>query len=356
MWAGCAYDATMASSGGDAPLNSSGGWLRDLIRPPSRQFVIDTELSAAEVVERLRAIVEPGSVFLAGLRRTNKLFAGEVSPDGFKIMRLIYYANSSLPVLIGRFETGPSGARVQVTMRLMRFTQIFFRIWFGFLALFFATVALATVFSSRKNGVMGLLMLGAVAMGAFGYLLILAGPFGLEARKARGLLEEALQTTPGPRIQKILASAPPRLSRLAKYVLAIGGVAIAVSVLVSIVMPPLMVRSEPYHIAESFVRSDPVVQDELGAISGIEFERSGGYNLSYAGPEGSARFALRVEGTRGTGIVFVTMSRHLRVWQIRAANLREPSGRIVPLQAATAAEDCSQPVVYIDRLFRVLNG
>src|ERR1700674_4092390 len=107
----------MASVGGGAPPNSRDGLLSELIRPPFRQFVIDTELSEAEIVERLRGIVELGSPFVAGLGRTNKLFAGEVSPHGFKIMRLIYYGNGALPVVIGRFEPGPKGARVQVTMR-----------------------------------------------------------------------------------------------------------------------------------------------------------------------------------------------------------------------------------------------
>jgi len=327
----------MASIGGGAPFSSREGLLRDLIRAPFRKFVIDTELSEAEIVERLRGIVEPGSPFVAGFGRTNKLFAGEVSPHGFKIMRLIYYGNGALPVVIGSCESGPKGARVQVTMRPTKFAIAFGILWFTFVVLFNVVVGLVTISAWWKTGIVkdGIFSLSGVAMAAFGYL-IAAVPFGAEARKARGLLEEALQATPGPRIQKVQGSAPPRLPRFAKWLLGVGGLAIAGSALSLVLVPPLFVRSEPYQIAESYVRSDPVVQAELGPINGIDFDRWGRNQLSYAGPEGSARFAFRVEGTRGKGTVFVTMRRHLGVWQISAAELREASGRIVTLRSVTA--------------------
>ncbi len=318
-------------------LNSSGGLLGDLIRPPSRRFVIDTGLSEAEIAGRLRGIVEPRNPFLASFGRTNKLFAGEVSPQGFKIMRLIYYGNSSLPVVIGRFEPGPRGARVQVTMRPTRFASAFGTLWLAAAAIFTVVAGLATIFSWPRNAAVsgGIFTLGGVAAIAFGYL-IMAVPFGAEARKAQGLLEETLQATPGPRIQKVLASAPPRLPRFAKFLLAVGAAAIILSVVMMVVMPAFIVRSEPHHIAERYIRLDPVVQAELGPIRGIDFERWG-YNLSYAGPEGSAKFALRVEGTHGKGTALVAMRRHLGVWQVCAANLREPSGRTVILRAVTTA-------------------
>lgn len=327
------------TNGGGAPRDPDGErWLRDLTRLPFRQFSIDTELSEAEVVERLRAIVEPGNVFLAGLRRTNKLFAGEVSPDGFQILRLIFYRNSSLPILIGRFEIGPRGARVQVTMRLMRFVQVFLAVWFGFLLFFFVIVAVASlesIFSFRKTGFGSpLTLVGlAIGMGLFGYLIVTV-PFGLEARKAQGLLEEALQATPGPRIQKILSGAPPRLSRLAKYLIAVGALSVLGMVL-GVAVPHLMVRSEPYRIAKSYIRLDPVIQDELGQIRGVAMELTGN-GVSWAGPEGSARFAFEVEGARSAGVVVVTMKKHLGMWNISTADLRERSGRIISLKADTA--------------------
>jgi len=328
----------MSSNGGGAPLNSGGGWLRDPIRFPSRQFVIDTEISQSETVERLHAIVEPGNVFLAGFRRTNKLFAGEVSPEGFKIMRLIYYSNGLQPVVIGRFDPGPRGTRVQVRMRLRQYASGFAALWFGTLAFIAFLSLFEAIFSSKRNQAgnwlegMGFMS----AMGAVAYLMV-AVSFGVEARKARGLLEEALQPMPGPRIQKVLTGVPPRLPRSVKWLIALSGIAIAASVGVSIVLPTYMVKSEPYQLAESYVRLAPIIPDELGMINNIEFDRSARYNLSYAGPEGSATFALNVEGTHSKGIVFITMKRHLGVWRVSTANLREASGRIITLRADSAA-------------------
>ena len=329
----------MASVGGGAPFSSREGLLLELIRPPFRKFAIDTELSDAEIVERLRGIVEPGSPFVAGLGWTHKLFAGDVSPHGFKIMRLIYYGNGALPVVIGRFEQGPKGARVQVTMRPKKFAIAFGTVWFTFMVLFTVVVGLLTMSAWWKTGIVkdGMFSLLPVALAAFGYL-IAAIPFGAEARKARGLLEEALHATPGPRIQKVQVSAPPRLARFAKWLLGVGSLAVAGSALSFVLVPPLVVRSEPYHIAENYIRLDPVVQSELGPVSRIDFYRWG-YRLNYAGPEGSGRFALNVEGTRGKGTVFVTMRRHLRVWQVNTADLREASGRIVTLRSVAPDEE-----------------
>jgi hypothetical protein len=236
----------MASVGGGASRTPSGGWLQDVVRFPSRQFDLDTELTQAESVERLRAIAEPGSVFLASFRRTNKLFAGEVWPDGFKVMRLIYYGNSGLPVVEGRLQPGPIGTRVQVTMRLMQSARIFSMLWFGFLAFL-------------------------------------------------------------------------------------------VGSMVGVAVPHLMIRSTPYRIAESFIRSNPVIEDELGPVRGVNLELTGN-SVGYAGPESSARFAFDVQGTHGNGIVLVALRKHLGAWHIGTADLRETDGRMIPLQAGAAAE------------------
>jgi hypothetical protein len=305
--------------------------LRDLIRLPFRRFAIDTELSQAEIAERLRGIVEPGSVFLAGFRRTNKPFGGKFSSQGFKLMRLVSYVNIFEPVIIGRLKPVPRGTRVQVTMRPRQSATIFGILWFGSLSFIVFVALLETVFSSRRNEGRSPLegVRFAFGVGVFAYLVV-AACFGAAARKARGLLEEALQPTPGPRVQKILSGAPPRLPRLAKrLLLVVGTVAIGL-----VVAPYFIARSEPYQIAENYVRTDPLIEEELGTIGGVGLKILGN-KLTNDGREGSARFALGVEGTRGSGTVFVAMRRHLGVWQVNGADLREASGRTVTLRSTT---------------------
>jgi hypothetical protein len=187
----------MASIWADA-FDFTGSRLRDLVRFPFRQFVIETELSEVAVVDRLRPIIAPRSPFFARFgffMRTDKSFAGSVSPDGFKIARIIHYGNSFLPIVVGRFEPGPTGVRVQVTMRLMQCLTIFLMLYFAILVVVIVAAVGLEIFSSQTRGIGGMFAIVGIAlgMGAFAYLMMGAA-FSIEARRARRLLERALQT------------------------------------------------------------------------------------------------------------------------------------------------------------------
>ena len=337
----------MASVGGGASGNSAVAWLRDVLRFPSRQFDLDTELTQAEIVERLRAIVEPGSAFLASFKRTNKLFAGDVSSDGFKIRRLKYCPNQNSPVVIGRLEPLTVGTRVKITMRLRRSIQVFLVIWSGAMAFAFVVPFLLALFSSTKNSVsffalytplewIGLVMGGV----SFAYL-VGAVSFGVEARRARGLVEEALQPAPGPRVQRVLEGVRPRLPRVARFLLV--GAAAAIVLMVGI--QSFIARSEPFHVAEAYIRSDPVIRSELGAIDRVDLDRWKSAQIKYAGIDGgAAMFALRVAGSRRKGVVFVQMRKHRGVWRVSSANLREADGRVVDLLADAASAESTEPL------------
>jgi hypothetical protein len=331
----------MASVGGGASRSSSGGWLQDVIRFPSRQFDINTELTQAEIVERLRAIVEPGSALLASFKRTNKLFVGDVSSDGFKIRRLKYYPNPHFPLVIGRLEPQPVGTRVKITMRLRRFMQVFIVIWSA--AMVFACVVpfLLAVPSSTKNSVSFFVLfsplewVGLVLGGVSFAYLVAAVSFGIEARKARGVIEEVLQTAPGPRIQRVLEGVRPRLPRIAKILL----VCAAAVIVMMVGIQSFIAGSEPFRVAEGYIRSDPAIRSELGSIDGVDLDRWKSARIKYfGGGSGAAMFALRVAGSRRKGLVFVQMREHGGVWRVSSANLRETDGRLIPLQADAAAK------------------
>lgn len=233
----------MALEGGPA-VESDRLSLHDLISLPFRRFAIDSELSPEEALARIRGIVEPRSPFLAAFSRTNKLFAGEVSRDGFKIMRIISYGNGRLPVVRGVFEATPSGTRVAITMRPMRLVAIFDAIWIGFaiLILCLATISrllhkgdAATATAMSNVGLFAIL----IALPVLGYGMA-AISFGAEARKARNLLREALQRQPSARVQQVLDDpGSRRLPRFVKSMLIIGAIAFAASLLVSVLVPIL---------------------------------------------------------------------------------------------------------------------
>jgi hypothetical protein len=326
----------MASIGG-AAINPSGGWLRDVLRFPYRKFEIDTELSQEQVLERLRAIVEPGSSLRAGLKRTNKLFAGEISQVSFKIRRLKSYPNSNLPVVTGRIEASPLGTRVEIAMRLRRFVQVFVGIWSALMAVALVTPFLFRMYSypNVRAHFFGPVEWVAMVLSMTAFAMLTIGiSFGLQARKARGLLEQAFRTDPGPSVQKVLDAPPPRLPRFARNALAVAAALIAFFSVIQI----SIARSEPCRVAERYVRSDSVVRSELGAVRDVGLDPFKSAHIKYSWPgNGDANFALRVEGSRSKGVVLVNMLRHQGVWRVSSANLRESDGRVIELQADAAS-------------------
>jgi hypothetical protein len=58
-------------------------------------------------------------------------YIGKVWDSGFKVLPIVRYRNSFMPVICGRFEPAPSGTIVQVTMRIHWAVIIFMCGWCG---------------------------------------------------------------------------------------------------------------------------------------------------------------------------------------------------------------------------------
>jgi hypothetical protein len=181
----------------------------DVFPLPPRRFTIETPLTPDEVYKRLTGVVGPRSpMYLPYFARTNKLFAGNVTPREFKIMRVIRLGNGSLPVILGTIEPTGSGARVTIMVRLMRYASIFMMVWLA-VGAFFIMVALFGALRGQLKAAVPVLLFGAVIM-ALGFI-VMSAAFSFEARRARMLLEEALQEPPSERIEAIISNvAPPR--------------------------------------------------------------------------------------------------------------------------------------------------
>jgi hypothetical protein len=313
-------------SSGDAVFSRFGRH-RDLIRPWFRRFAISTSLSRTEVIERVRGIVEPESHFRACFSRTNKLFAGEVSATGFKVRQIRPLRipwNSWSPVLLGTLETQPTGTRVGIIVRPTRLASVLLLLWF---AIAIAFVNFAPTLSRQRTGSLPALAgVEILTVVLAGYLLMTAS-FSLRARKARELLEEALQTEPTDRVRQVLEGRSRRLPRFLKPL----GTMVTIFVLMFFLARMFIVRSEPYQVALGYLGANSTIHEELGTLSKI----APGWHsdkIVYGGPEGRATFGLDVSGTRGTGVVFLALSKHLGVWKISSAELHEPSGRVVTLE------------------------
>jgi hypothetical protein len=152
---------------------------------------IHTRLSVYAVNERILALVKPSPPILKRTEeafeapRDDRPFEGQVSDRAFKVMRIIHYRNSFLPVIHGAVESSPSGATVQLRMRLHAFTFVFMIVWFSMAASGLGAISWQELRNLEAYAIASFGML------AFGVLLIAAGFFP-EALKAAKVFRKAL--------------------------------------------------------------------------------------------------------------------------------------------------------------------
>ena len=106
---------------------------------PYNQFVIETSLPAEKVMEKLLQVVQPKKFWPNPFSDDRKQFEGTVSKDGFRVVRNIYYLNSFIPFIKGRFNSSDSGTRITITMSIHPFVVLTFALVFAFFGYFFFT-------------------------------------------------------------------------------------------------------------------------------------------------------------------------------------------------------------------------
>ena len=155
---------------------------------------VHTRLPASEVNRRLGGIIEERTGWAAGLNgaripgRTGAPFAGSRDDATFKVVRLIRYRNSFLPVIRGRIVPGGMGADVRLVMTLHPIVAVFLLLWCAGLVF--------GVARGFTQSVAPMLALGPLAICSFGLFVTAAGFFP-EALKARQLICAALRTPAG---------------------------------------------------------------------------------------------------------------------------------------------------------------
>jgi hypothetical protein len=302
-----------------------GNWVLAWLRLPYRQFEIVSTLPREAAMARINGIVEAHSPLIATFVRTNKLFAGDVSSDRFKIKRIVNYRSGMVPVIEGVFEPAPSGSRIRVTMRLAYWIAGFYGLWFGATMILLLLSALGLLPSSHAtSGLSGLFPLTFVyVVGAIG--------FNFETNKARRLLEAALKTAPSGQVEQVLNNAvKPRLSRFLKVRL-IGGAVGAGMIAIAMLVAPFLPQSE-LRVAENFIKQNPTIRAELGSISSVERASSDGFHKSEPGGQDEGIFEVNVTGAQKSGVVLLSMVRENHGWSIKSAQL-EADGRTMLLAA-----------------------
>jgi hypothetical protein len=309
----------------------SRSWLQEMLRFPHRRFAIDSQLPLDAAVERIRGIIQPGGLVLAGLFGADKLFVGEAFRDHLRLRRIRPYQNQSMPIIEGRFEPTPTGTRLALGMRLPRRTVAGALVWFVIGGALLISSVLGPLLSPHMKGSLGFTLFTAVLV-AGGYAMIAAG-FNTEVAKTQEIMREALQTRPSERIEEALH--PNAARRNARVIKSARGFAFALGgtwAMVFLILPAFMGHSEKFRVARQYVEADALIRSELGNVTAVEPDRWRSGQENYLGTqEGNASFSIEVTGTNDKGVVSVQMQKHLGIWKVMSAKLQESNGRTIAL-------------------------
>lgn len=160
--------------------------LIEFLRPPLRKFEFSTPMSTEHAARVLQEAVEPPRSWGWPTSAKRGYFEGRVAGSRFKIIRIIRYRNSFVPIIDGNFRRDGLGTMVTVNMRLV---WPVVPIWFGII-LFLAWSSVSV--NSRLAGPFGARML-LLGMALFIYLVATI-PFAIEVRIAMKLLLELLHS------------------------------------------------------------------------------------------------------------------------------------------------------------------
>jgi len=133
------------------------------VTPAFRRLTLYTQLHPDEVYRRLAAIVEP-TRWRNPFSRSHKPYEGKISPNGFKILRIIHHQDSFRPVVIGNIRSEGAGSAIELVLRLHVVVAVFMTLWLS--ATGIGTVV--TAWEGPSGGHSADMALGPLALFVFG--------------------------------------------------------------------------------------------------------------------------------------------------------------------------------------------
>ena len=152
---------------------------------PYKHISISTGLSQNRAVAVVSKAVSSTRHWKWRRPKDARPFEGSVFQEGFKISRAIYYRNSFLPMVHGKFILSDRGVIVDVHMILHPFVIVFALLWCGGVGV----DLINTIRQAIEMGSATIDMLFPLGMFLFFYLMVSLG-FGFEAQRAERLLDE----------------------------------------------------------------------------------------------------------------------------------------------------------------------
>lgn len=151
---------------------------------PFQQRTYVLPYGAAEVFDRLEAIILDPDAEVPKAERQRYLFNGVLREDGFNISKRIGYVQNFLPLIKGRVEDTKKGSILFVKFRM--FKTVLFML--GFWSLFLVIIGLVFIFQK------GQVVYGSWAIAIFiGQYLICMINFNKQLKDSQKLLEEVLK-------------------------------------------------------------------------------------------------------------------------------------------------------------------
>ena len=84
--------------------------------------------------------------------------------------------------------------------------------------------------------------------------------------------------------------------------------------------------SDAFSESEKFIRTNPAIHRELGAIQRVSLALLGSQSYIYAGASSMARLELLVAGSSKTGTIILQLEKHSGEWKITDASLITDGG------------------------------
>jgi hypothetical protein len=163
---------------------------------PFEYFVLQTNLTMAEVLGRIADNIEPRK----GLRLDSypekriKQYEGRIIDNNFEINRIIDYKNSFLPMISGQIQPGTNNMKIFITMRPAVFVLALMAIVLGTTGSACLTIIIMVIINFNKILQQGISPMILIPFGMFilGYGMIIIG-FKMESKKAKEFLIDLLE-------------------------------------------------------------------------------------------------------------------------------------------------------------------
>ena len=163
---------------------------------PFENFNLRTNLTKAEVLDRITNNIEPKKTFQFSFfpKKRTKPYEGKIIGNSFEISRIIYYRNSFVPFIKGSIHSDDHGTEIAIAMRLFTSVIIFTLLWFGAAALICIGALVAAFVQSTEGFQHGAWLVVVIPFSMIIFLhIMIRGAFKMESIQSKKFLMELLE-------------------------------------------------------------------------------------------------------------------------------------------------------------------